>query len=102
MTRTTPMHLVTIAIEDTWPKNTSTPILFLGEWFKLYSRKLYWGNLESTVLAYHWDDRQKLFNDYNYLNDLYERLLKELSVTLNEIHNVAKTDEANLIINLYR
>ena len=71
--------LVTTAIEDTWPKN-GEPILFLGEWCRLYGRKNQWEKLDAVVAPYHWDDREKLYLDYQYLNELYEILLV-LSIT---------------------
>ncbi|MDB0021088.1 LIC12162 family protein [Candidatus Pseudothioglobus singularis] len=82
--------LVTTALEDTWPKNNQ-PVLFLGEWCRLYSRKNLWEKMEAKVLPYHWDDRVKLYEDFNYLNDLFERLLIILSSELNKIHGVDHT-----------
>ena len=79
--------LVTTALEDTWPVDNS-PLLFLGEWCRLYSKKSSWENLDSVVAPYHWDDRQKLHKDYLYLQSLYEVLLKQLASQLNELHRV--------------
>lgn len=79
--------LVTTALEDTWPCNNE-PILFLGEWCRLYNRKAKWENLDAKVLPYQWDDRVKLYEDYKYLQDILERLLIELTVRLNKIHEV--------------
>ena len=79
--------LVTTALEDTWPVDNS-PVLFLGEWCRLYSKKSSWENLDSIVAPYHWDDRQKLHKDYLYLQSLYEVLLKQLASQLNELHKV--------------
>ena len=62
--------LVTTALEDSWPKDPETPVLFLGEWCRLYSRKERWQKMNSEVLSYHWDDRTKLYNDYIYINHL--------------------------------
>ena len=78
--------LVTTAIEETWPEKGS--ILFLGEWCRRYNRKEIWESLDSTVMPYHWDDRKKLFVDYQYLQDLYEVILAELTDKLNQIHSV--------------
>lgn len=78
-------QLITTAIESTWP-DPSVPILFLGEWCKLYSRKEKWGKYSFDTLNYHWNKKGKLYADYVYLNDLFERLLKEVSVNLNTIH----------------
>lgn len=78
--------LITTALEETW--RGDEPVLFLGEWCRRYSRKPQWERLDAELLPYHWDDRQKLRADYLYLQDLYERLLGELSVQLNEMHAV--------------
>ena len=80
--------LITTANERTWPKEKDVPVLFLGEWCKRYSRKEKWGGLNATVAPYHWDDRKMLYADYQYLQELYEKLLVELSHKLNQIHSV--------------
>jgi len=48
--------LVTTALEDTWPPENH-PVLFLGEWCRLYSRKFIWKELDAEILQYPWDDR---------------------------------------------
>ena len=78
--------LVTTADETTWVKDA--PILFLGEWCKRYSRSNVWTGLDYEVVPYHWNDRKKLQADYQYLKELYEELLKDLSKQLNVIHGV--------------
>lgn len=79
--------LVTTALEETWPAH-DVPVLFLGEWCRLYDRKPAWAKRDAVVAPYHWDDRQKLYKDYLYLQALYEELLKELAAQLNELHRV--------------
>lgn len=79
--------LVTSAREETWP-NDGSPILFLGEWCKLYDRKHLWENLDYEVVPYHWDDRKKLYDDYKNLLAIYESALVAVAVKLNEIHGV--------------
>jgi len=78
--------LITTADERTWPKDKSEPVLFLGEWCKRFSRKHIWEHMDYEVADYHWDDRNKLFDDYQYLQNLYEELLLDLSDKLNRIH----------------
>lgn len=78
--------LATTADERTWPQDK--PVLFLGEWCRLYSRKSVWKDMDAEVAKYHWDDRKKLHADYLYLQTLYEELLKELAGQLNGIHGV--------------
>ena len=88
MTRKKKYCLVTTAEERTWPKDKKQSVLFLGEWCRRYSRKEVWQQLNAEVVPYHWDDREKLFKDYQYLQELYEKLLVELSDKLNKIHLV--------------
>ncbi|MCX8022712.1 MAG: LIC12162 family protein [Syntrophorhabdaceae bacterium] len=78
------MFLATTALEEFWDK--SKEILFLGEWCKIYSRKHIWEKLKYRVLPYHWDDRNKLYNDYLYLDVVYERYLGVLTEILNKNH----------------
>ena len=80
--------LITTAIEETWPKDPEIPVLFLGEWCRLYSQRERWSKMNSMVLPYHWDDSHKLYNDYKYLSDLYEITLQALRKQLNEFHGV--------------
>ncbi|GJQ50994.1 MAG: hypothetical protein HKUEN01_33800 [Candidatus Kuenenia stuttgartiensis] len=81
------MFLATTALEEFWDK--SQKIVFLGEWCKLYDRKNEWDKLEHETLPYHWDDRQKLYSDYLYLNELSEKILEKLTERLNYIHSVS-------------
>ncbi|HYX27357.1 MAG TPA: LIC12162 family protein [Pyrinomonadaceae bacterium] len=83
------MFLATTADQRFW--KTEEPILFLGEWCKLYDQKHIWSKLESEVLPYHWDDREQLYQDYKYLDELNERYLKLLTKLLNELHQVDRS-----------
>jgi putative transferase (TIGR04331 family) len=44
--------------------------------------------MDAEVLPYHWDDRAKMHADYLYLQEFHERLLRELTTELNQIHGV--------------
>ncbi|WP_169312406.1 LIC12162 family transferase [Methanoplanus limicola] len=77
--------MVTTADQRFW--NTDEDILFLGEWCKIYDQKDVWSKLNSKVLPYHWDDRNILYDDYLYLDSIYERYLDCLAKNLNELHN---------------
>ena len=70
--------LVTTALEETWPNDPETPVLFLGEWCRIYSRRERWSKMNAEVLPYHWNDSHKLYNDYKYLSDFYEITLQDL------------------------
>lgn len=78
--------LISTADERSW--RTDRPVLFLGEWCRLYSRKDAWQDLDAEVVPYHWNDREKLHQDYRYLQGLYEDLLHELTDQLNALHGV--------------
>ena len=78
--------LITTALEETW--RDDQPVLLLGEWCRRFSRTEHWSKLEAEILPYHWDDRAKLYSDYQYLQDFYERLLRDISSQLNLIHCV--------------
>ncbi len=79
------MFLVTTADQRFWKKDEN--ILFLGEWCKIYNQRHVWSNLYHEVLPYHWDDRERLYQDYLHLDSVYERYLKLLSDRLNELHD---------------
>jgi putative transferase (TIGR04331 family) len=79
------LFLATTADQAYWKKDEE--ILFLGEWCKVFNQKHVWENLDYDVLPYHWDDRKKLYEDYKYLDRVYEELLPELTDQLNALHN---------------
>jgi len=58
--------------------------LYLGKWCLNYSEKLI--NKKSIVLDYHWNDRQKLRDDFFYLDNLYELVLQKITPELNRYH----------------
>ena len=72
-------HLITIADEKTWPEDKKHPVLFLGEWCKLYSRKSNWEKLDSKTRPHHWSDREKLHADYQAMQIIYEKTLSVLA-----------------------
>jgi putative transferase (TIGR04331 family) len=80
--------LITTPEELTWPTDKDEKILFLGEWCKCYSRKNYWNELDFKTVKYHWDDREKFYQDYRYIDGIYEMLLRDLSKHLNQFHEV--------------
>ena len=77
--------LATTSLDKTWGEGDR---VFLGNWclpFERYSRK----NLaKDDIFPFHWDDREKLARDYEYLDDLHKRLLSQLTLALNRVHGV--------------
>lgn len=86
------MELVTTALNCTHPKEINKPIALLGPWCHLHSKKKEWSKINYDVLPYHWDDKEKAFNDFNYLQNLNKILLPILSRKLNQVHNQNYTD----------
>ena len=78
--------LATTALEDFW--DTSKPILFLGEWCKRYSRRSFWEPLGGITIENSWKDSQECLATYVNVHAIYERLLKSLAGSLNEIHRL--------------
>ena len=63
--------------------------IYLGNWCKNQDYII----TNQLVVPYHWDDREKLEKDNTYINELYEKILTELSNLLNEIHKKNYTKE---------
>lgn len=78
--------LATTALEEFW--DTSKPLLFLGEWCRRYSRKSFWEPLRGEVLVNPWSDIQRLYKAFDYVAEVYERLLPALGEVLNSIHQL--------------
>jgi putative transferase (TIGR04331 family) len=76
-----PPLLATTALEETW--GTNEPLVFLGEWCRLYDRRDVWGKRQHQVIPNHWNDRKKLRRDYDYLKGLHDTLLVDLVQAMN-------------------
>lgn len=70
---------------EQYSEGTYNEVLFLGEWCKTYPYKKN-PKVKSKTLEYHWDDRNKLENDFLYLENFYKKVLISLSDKLNFIH----------------
>lgn len=78
-----PRYLVTTADERTW--KFDRPVLFLGEWCRLYERKQTWSGMDAIVAPAF--GAQEKNNNAKYINNLYSELLIELVEQLNNYHN---------------
>ena len=78
-------HLVTSTLEETWDFKQKN--LFAGEWCKLYSRRSRWQELDHTTCSYHWDNREKYYEDSQNIIDIL------LSLDLHSIKNRNHADE---------
>lgn len=68
-------YLVTTADEKTWELNR--PIIFLGEWCRIYDRRQIWSRLDAIVAKPYGLDNDQRINDYKLALNLrrkYSRL----------------------------
>lgn len=77
------IFLATTALEEFW--DTSQPILFLGDWCKVYDRKAIWENLDAETLE------SPLINQdpdvvRSYIDSIFEILLPAIAEWLNKVH----------------
>lgn len=82
--------LVTTADERTWPANQ--PVLFLGEWCKIYRKRKVWENLDFQVVAPYGLEPEIKKKDHQLLVSRSVQLLKELTGALNLFHGVNKSE----------
>jgi putative transferase (TIGR04331 family) len=76
----------TTAIKDTWGNDEN--IFFLGGWCKKYNEKHAWSDRNSTTIPWHWSNRNKIKEDFDYIEGLHEKILVELVYGLNYTHEV--------------
>lgn len=72
-------------------RETEENVIFLGEWCRIFSGK---GESESRfprILPYHWNSRKKIWEDYLYLDRLYESVLTQTADMLNKTHREEKS-----------
>ena len=81
------MFLATTALSDFWDKNQE--ILFLGSWCLRYDHRSEWEGLDYRVLPSPWDDRERLHEAARYVDEVYERVLTQMSEYLNSVHGVS-------------
>ncbi len=78
--------LVTTALPETWGKRR--PISMLGEWCKFNSQISKIKNRFSVIKKHYCYSEKKVYQDYKYIDQLYENLLNNLTITLNDYHRV--------------
>ena len=85
-----PRYLITISDERTWKFNR--PVLFLGEWCRLYDRKHIWNKMDAIVAAPYGLGKSQKDVDYNLARELEEKLFSILCNIMNEFHNTKLSD----------
>lgn len=80
----TKRYLVTTADERSW--KFDRPVLFLGEWCRLYGRKHIWEGMDAVVAEPYGLKTGQLERDITYVQTLSSQLLTELGEALNTFH----------------
>jgi len=83
-------YLITTSDEITW--KFDRPVLFLGEWCRLYDRKHIWKDMDAIVAAPYGLGKQKKETDYALARDLEKKLFPVLCNILNQFHNNQHND----------
>lgn len=78
------IFLATTALEEFW--DTTKPIVFLGEWCLVYSRRSFWEPLNGQRLESPFCNDEAADVAYHYVNEVYERILPILGDVLNTVH----------------
>src|SRR4030067_1203870 len=82
--------LATTALDEFW--DTTKPILFLGQWCLLYSRRSFWGSLDSYLLESPLNNSYTRHASHKIVSDIYEFILPLLGHALNSIHGKSYND----------
>lgn len=80
------MFLATTALSEFW--DTRDRLVFLGPWCTLYSERRLLSDLDFQMVPNPWDDRERFYQAYEYCQNLYEELLKNLGEFMNQVHGV--------------
>ena len=87
-----PYFLATTALEKFW--DTTKPIIFLGEWCRLYERRQFWQNIEHKLMTAPYQSQKDAEEAFFFVNKVYEHVLPILASALNDIHGVNYTVRA--------
>lgn len=77
-------YLITSADERSW--KFDRPVLFLGEWCRLYDRKHIWSEMDAVVAKPYGLEPGKKAQDIAYVLKVAEQILQELTEALNTFH----------------
>ena len=80
-------YLITTADESTW--KFDQPILFLGEWCRLYDRRHIWETMNAKVAKPYGLDKSKKEEDFSKIRQLELKLFPEFYEILNKHFNLS-------------
>jgi putative transferase (TIGR04331 family) len=80
-----PVFIALTALEEFW--DTTGPVVFLGPWCMRRSRMGAWRSLKASLAPNPYIEPDALKNAYYRTQELRERLLRQLSERLNQLHD---------------
>lgn len=83
-------YLITTADERSW--KFDRPVLFLGEWCRLYERKHVWEGMDAAVAEPYGLAPTQKERDLAYVQSLSSQLLVEVADALNRFHGTTRTN----------
>ena len=86
-------RILILTSNDNLLPRKNTPILYLGAWCKIFSKKKKWEKYDYKIVPYHWNDRKKLNKDYESLSLLFDLIIISISKYLNKIHSIKRTNQ---------
>lgn len=79
-------HLITSADENTWKYDR--PVLFLGDWCRLFDRRHIWQNMNASLASPYGLSESQRAHDHQEARTLEEKLFPEFYTILNQYHTV--------------
>jgi len=92
-------YLITTADESTW--KFDQPVIFLGEWCRLYERKHIWHNLDAIIAKPYGLGKIKKDADFFEIKKLEHKLFPEFCVILNEHFDLSYSEKFWKIIHAH-
>lgn len=81
------VNLVTTSLKNLWDNNNKNRLL--NRSCLPFSLKKIFENYDYEFGPHPWDNRKNLINDYEYLKNLNVKILRDLSKSLNKLHNTS-------------
>ena len=81
-----PRYLITTADESTW--KFDRPVIFLGEWCRLYERRHVWEDMDAIVATPYGLGQFRKDVDHEVARSLEDKLFPKLCAVLNKHHDV--------------
>ncbi len=88
--------LITTADERTW--KFDKPVLFLGEWCRVYDKKHIWENLDAVVAPPYGLSQAKKDEDHAAARALEEKIFPDICSALNNHHGIQQSQRFWLIV----